>query len=94
MFRIVITYLLPLFGPLLLYLAWNAYAKHRAKKTGEPIPSIEKGPVFWSMVTGFALLIVSLVSLAMMTGEEPGQGTYQSPRLEDGKVVPPTFKKE
>ena len=94
MFRILITYLLPLFGPLALYLAWNAYAKHKARKTGQPVPSIEKGPVFWSLVTGFALLIVALVALALTTGEEPGQGTYQSPRLEDGRVVPPGFRKE
>ncbi len=93
MFRIAMTYLLPLFGPLLMYLAWNAYAKSRARKAGEEIPSIEKGPVFWALIAGFALLIVSLVVLALTSGEEPGQGQYVAPYIKDGKVMPPTFKK-
>ncbi len=92
MFRVVVTYLLPLFGPLLLYLAWNAYAKSRAKKAGEDIPSIEKGPVFWSLVIGFTFLIISLFTLAMTTGVEPGEGRYVAPYMKDGKVMPPRFE--
>ena len=40
MARIVITYLLPLLLPFLLYLAWNAYARAQARKNGGEEPSL------------------------------------------------------
>lgn len=91
MFRIFITYLLPLLAPFLMYLAWNAYVRHKAKKSGEDAPSLEKGPIFWSLIAGCLLLIVSLITLAIVGGEEAGSGQYHPPRIEDGKIVPPSF---
>ncbi len=93
MARIIFTYVLPLVLPFLMYLAWNAYARAQARKTGGEEPSLQKGPVFWSIVAGFILLAASLVTLALTGGEEPDAGRYIPPRLEDGKIQPPRYEK-
>ena len=92
MFRLIVTYVLPLLGPLLLYLAWNAFARARAKKTGGEPPALHKGMIFWCLVGGFVLLVTALVSLAIIGGDEPDSGQYISPRFEDGRIVPPRFE--
>ena len=91
MSRILIQYLLPLLGPLVLYLLYMTLVRKRAAKKGEDIPAIERTHVFWSIVVGFALMMGGLAWLAVSTGEAPGDGTYQAPRLEDGRVVGPKF---
>jgi hypothetical protein len=92
MSRILLQYLLPLLGPLTLYLLYIAFARRRAAKAGDDIPAIERGHVFWSIIAGFALMMAGLGFLALTSGEAPGSGQYQAPRLEDGRVVPPQFK--
>lgn len=92
MTRVLIQYLLPLLGPLVLYLLYMAYARRRAEKMGDEVPVIERNHVFWSLVAGFVLMMAGLVALALSTGEAPGSGEYQAPRLEDGRVAPPRFK--
>jgi hypothetical protein len=92
MTRILLQYLLPLLGPLTVYLIYMSFRRRRAKKSGDDIPAIEKSHVFWSIVVGFALMIGGLAFLAVSTGEDPGAGTYQAPRLEDGRIVPPKFQ--
>ena len=76
-----------------MYLAWNAYVRYKAKKVGGELPSLEKGPIFWSLIAGMLLLIASLVTLAIVTGEDADGGQYIPPRLEDGKIIPPRFEK-
>ena len=73
MARIIFTYVLPLVLPFLMYLAWNAYARAQARKTGGEEPSLQKGSVFWSIVAGFILLAASLVTLGiiLLLGGEP-----------------------
>jgi hypothetical protein len=34
-----------------------------------------------------------LVTIALTSGDPPDSGVYQSPRMEDGKIVPPSYKK-
>lgn len=87
------TYALPLIGPFLLYLAWNAYARAQARKNGGVEPSLEKGPIFWSIVAGFVLLATALMTLALTGGEQAGAGRYVAPRYEGGKIIPPHFEK-
>ncbi len=91
MVRLLLTYILPLIFPLLVYLAWNAYARNQAKRTGGTPPSLERGPIFWSIVAGFVLLVVSLITLAVLGGDPPDVGRYVAPRYEDGKIIPPTY---
>jgi len=90
-FRILITYLLPLLAPFLMYLAGNAFVRYKAKKAGVEPPSLEKGPIFWSLIAGLVLLIGSLVTVALLGGDPAGGAPYSPPRLEDGKIVPPNF---
>lgn len=44
------------------------------------------------MVAGLVLMLGLLAWIAVTSGEAPGEGGYQSPRFEDGKIVPPSFK--
>ncbi len=93
MARIVITYLLPLLLPFLMYLAWNAYARAQARKNGGEEPSLQKGPIFWCIVAGFILLASSLLTLALTGGDSPDSGRYIPPRVEDGRIIPPSYEK-
>lgn len=92
MVRIFFTYALPLIGPLLLYLAWNKYAKYVARKNGGEEPSLEAAHIFWSLIAGFAIMTVILIGLALSGGEPPDSGRYIPPRIEDGRIVPPSFE--
>ncbi len=93
MARLFFTYALPLLAPLAMYLLWNAYARAKAKKDGGDPPSLQKGPIFWSLVAGFILLVATFVTLAVTGGNPPDAGQYMPPRIEDGKIVPPYYKK-
>ncbi|MEX0694853.1 MAG: DUF6111 family protein [Rhodospirillales bacterium] len=93
MVRLIFTYVVPLVAPFLMYLAWNAYARARARQTGGEEPSLQKGPVFWSILAGFILLGASLITLAMIGGTNPDSGVYIPPRIEDGKIIPPSYEK-
>ena len=94
MFRIIVTYILPLAAPLLAYLAWTAWARKRAAETGGEPPDFEKGSMFWALLAGVLLMAAMLVYIALSGGHAPDSGVYVAPYLEDGKVVAPTFKKQ
>lgn len=87
MMRIFLHYVLPLLGPLALYLIWASVANHRARggKDGGPADRW-----LWALAAGFVLMVAGLVYTALTSGHEAG-GVYQSPRYEDGHVVPGKF---
>ena len=92
--RIILTYVLPLVLPTLVYVAWVGYARKKHVGAGDgDLPGLRLRPLFWSLVTGFVLLLGGLATIALMSGAPPDSGEYQSPRLQDGKIVPPYFKK-
>lgn len=91
MIRLLINYVFPLILPTAAYLAWVWYYRKRAEALGGEPPEVTRGGLFWSLVLGLSLMIVSLLALAAMTGVGPGEGGYQSPRLEDGRIIPPKF---
>ena len=95
MTRIFFTYILPLALPSLIYVLWiwNARRTHDPDSEDD-LPGLRRGPLFWSLVSGFLLMLTGLITIALMSGDPPDSGQYQSPRLEGGKVVPPHFKKE
>ena len=92
--RIFLTYVLPLVLPTLVYVAWvgSARKKHVGAGDGD-LPGLRRGPVFWSLVTGFVLMLGGLATIALISGVPPDSGEYHSPRLPAGKIVPPHFKK-
>ncbi|MBL4691221.1 MAG: hypothetical protein JKY68_07150 [Rhodospirillales bacterium] len=94
MTRIFLTYILPLVLPSLIYVLWiwNARRTHDPDSEDD-LPGLRRGPLFWSLVSGFLLMITGLITIALMSGDPPDSGTYQSPRLEDGKILPPSYKR-
>jgi len=95
MVRIFFTYVFPLLLPTALYMTWVWYARRtHDDDSGVDLPGLRRGPLFWSLVTGFVLMMAGLTVIALTSGDPPDSGTYQSPRLEDGKVVPPSYKKK
>ena len=96
MFRIFLTYVLPLALPTLIYVlwVWNARRKHEPEHEDDLPPALRRGPLFWSLLAGFLLMMTGLITIALISGDPPDAGTYQSPRLQDGKIVPPSYKKE
>ncbi len=94
MVRIFFTYVFPLLLPTAAYMAWVWYARRRHDAdSGDDLPALRRGPLFWCLVTGFVLMLAGLTVIALTSGDPPDSGIYQSPRLEGGKVVPPTYKK-
>ncbi|NQV83408.1 MAG: hypothetical protein HQ494_06260 [Rhodospirillales bacterium] len=94
MFRIFITYILPLVLPTLIYVLWVWNARRTHDFEGEdPLPELRRGPLFWSLSSGLLMMIAGLITIALMSGDPPDSGTYQSPRLEGGKILPPSYKK-
>ncbi len=85
--RIFLHIFLPLITPLVLYSIW---AKIDANRKGQGLPDWEEGHWFWVLIIGFALTAASLIFLTTL-GDDIG-GLYQSPRIEDGQVVPGHFK--
>ena len=88
--RIFLHIFLPLIAPLVLYTIW---AKIDAKRKGQGLPDWEEGHWFWVIVAGFLLAAVSLVTLSTLGDDvDDIKGQYQSPKLEDGRIVPGQFK--
>ena len=71
---------------------WVLYCRKRAAATGREPPEITRGGIFWSLIVGVIAVVAGLTLLAVLTGAEPGEGGYQSPRLEDGRIIAPQFK--
>ena len=94
MTRIFFTFVLPLILPTAIYLIWVWRARQNHDHDGGgALPELRKGPLFWSLVSGFLLMLTGLITIALMSGDPPDRGTYQSPRLEGDKILPPSYKK-
>ncbi len=88
MLRIFLQFILPLFFPTVLFLVWTWFEKRRRQNPSE---AGRETPWIWLIGIGFALSIISLVTWGFIEGDEPNT-TYSAPRLENGTVVPGTFK--
>ena len=82
----VLRYALLFLLPFVVYGAWLAVARYRARGH-EHEPNWEDVPFLLLSVAGLALVIVALFTLALFQGEETG-GTYIPPRVQDGVVAP------
>jgi hypothetical protein len=81
--RVLITYVVPLIAPAVLYFFWVVLTN--GKKGGKR--RLVDGPWLWLAFAGLALAILVLMGIAYFSGEAPG-GQYQAPRLENGKIIP------
>ena len=70
-------------APFILYGGWLFIARRRAKSHG---PNWQDVPLMWLTISGLALMIGGLVTMAVISGDEPG--TYVPARVIDGQVVP------
>ena len=82
MTRIVITIVVPLILPSLLYWTW-LHATGRAA-AGDGLAAL---PWPWLIAAGVALTAATLVVVSVHYGNTP-QGAYVPPRVEGGRVVP------
>lgn len=86
MTRILITYVLPLVLPALVWYLWHQFRPQKPGQTEErkgwsaaPLPQLS--------VAGLILLALTLGSIALLVGGDPGE-VYEPARLIDGEVVP------
>jgi hypothetical protein len=89
--RILLTILLPLLGPLVLYLLWMSYVAKRRRDTGEDPPELTKGMLFIALSMGGVLSIVVLVTVALL-GAGDTTSEYVPPRQENGRIIPGHYK--
>jgi hypothetical protein len=91
MLRILLTYVLPLVAPFLIYELWRMFAppKLGGKGTGEPDP-VERLPWPWLVGAGVVLMLITVFSFVLFSDWEEGT-IYHPPHLEDGEVVPGRF---
>jgi hypothetical protein len=78
MIRILLTYVLPLILPTVLYLLWLRFAVARGRA-----PEV---PYVWLLLAGLVLVTITVFGLTLSGGTPTGR--YQPPHLEDGRVVP------
>ncbi len=86
MTRILITYVLPLVLPALVWYLWHRFRPHRPGEL-----EVKKGwaaaPWPQLSVAGLILLTLTLGSIALLVGGDPGE-VYEPARVIDGEVVP------
>jgi len=81
--RGVLLHLLIFFLPFIAYGVYLALARSGARYWD--------GPMVRLALAGIGLVIVSLVGLAVFTGEDPDK-TYIAPSYQDGEIVPGRFE--
>lgn len=94
MIRQILTIILPLVAPTILYLIW---VKIRAKKQeamaeGQPVPEWQKLPWPWLAGIGAVLTVITLLFTGLQA-DLSEKGKYIPPHMEDGRLVPGHFEK-
>jgi hypothetical protein len=86
--RIIISYVVPFFLPILTYAAWVWYRTNYVAKHGGEAPEFEKGPWPLLLFAGAVLALGMLGISAAFQGNDPDDGVYVPPRVENGRVIP------
>ena len=89
MIRILLNYLIPFLLPLLLYFFWVLVLRRRFKGLSGSKMGVTSAGIFSSVLVGLVLMAITIVVIAFSGGAPPGQGKYESPRLQEGKIIPP-----
>ena len=88
MSRMFLQYVLPILVPFVIYGAWLALSRRKARPAGaDAAPEWREAPWTWLLIAGLGLLIASLVGLALQGGDPPGK-TYVAPQFIEGEIVP------
>ena len=91
MLRLIIQIFVPIISLFIVYILWRYYSKGGSKKKSLEFKKFSEGQIFFSILIFFILTISSFIYLAAVNGVSPDAGKYQSPRLENGIVVGPTY---
>lgn len=88
MTRILLTAVLPLVLPAVIYLLWLVMAGRRARQAADGRATLlVRVPWMALLLSGFALSVVSLVVFEATSGTDPWRD-HRPPALRDGAVVP------
>ena len=88
MLRILLTIVLPVALPLLLYGGYISMMRRRAQAAGEDdLPRWDEGPWAWLVLAGVGLVLVVLVVVRLSSGVPPGT-KLEAPRMINGEVAP------
>ncbi len=88
MLRILLTIVVPVALPLLLYIGYVSMMRRRAQAAGEDyLPRWDEGPWVWFALAGVGLVLAVLVTVRLSSGVPPGT-KLEAPRMIDGEVVP------
>ena len=88
MTRKLLTVILPLVLPFLIYWVYLALARRKARLAGEGrLPGWQDAPWTWIIGSGALLMATALVWLRLQSGVEPGV-KLEPPRLIEGEVEP------
>ncbi|NKB55913.1 MAG: hypothetical protein GKS00_06220 [Alphaproteobacteria bacterium] len=89
MIRKLLTIGLPFLSPFIVYLIWWWTTRRRAlaEAEGRKVAPWEDMPWIWLISAGAALAATALIVTAVLSGGDPF-AEYQTPRFEDGKIVP------
>lgn len=82
--RVLLQVVLPFLAPFILFGLYRLLVTR-----GRAV--LERTPWFMLAAAGLVLACGSLVTLAFVGGDPPG-GSYQPPRIEDGRIVPGEVK--
>lgn len=88
MMRFLLTVVLPLLAPLIVYTGYLVLAQRKARLAGAgQLPRWQAAP--WGVITmsGLVLMLISLGYWRFSSGVAPGV-KLERPHLEDGEVVP------
>jgi hypothetical protein len=88
--RRLLTILIPLLLPTLLYFGYIWFDRQRGATSPGGAQSARDIPWLWLGAAGLLLLAVTLVASALFGGAAPGSH-YQPPQLIDGQVQPGGF---
>jgi hypothetical protein len=88
MLKKILTVVLPLLLPFLIYAAYVVLARRKALLAGEGrLPRWQEAPWALIVASGVGLMVAVLIGMRLLSGAEPG-ATITPPRLIDGEVVP------
>ncbi|HVM79448.1 MAG TPA: DUF6111 family protein [Stellaceae bacterium] len=85
MIRVLLTIVLPLLLPTLLYVLWVLTMRRAELNAGGQL--LQKVPLVWLAAAGLALVALVLVVASLGFGGS-GNGVYVPPTTVDGKIVP------